>query len=94
MNKYVNIVRKKCDELLDDAKKSGKIEEVEQYEIIKKFLINDRCFLNVNRLVSINILQLLGYSEDEAYNLYEDLISYRNIKGDFIFCEIEGGKNK
>lgn len=95
MNNAIDIVRKRCNELLDYAVQSEKNGEFEQYQIIKNFLINDRCFLKVNRLTSINILQILGYSEEESYNLYEDLISYENIKGSFVFEEDKkGGKNK
>lgn len=93
MDSSIEMVRRKCQEKLRIAYEFQDSESINKYNIINTFLINDRCFLNIDRTSSISLLKLLDYSEEEAYMIYEDLISYENVKGEFVFEEdIKGGK--
>lgn len=93
MEKTIDIIRKRCDEKLKHALQNNNQEEINKYETINNFLINDRCFLNINRINSINILKMLDFSEEDCYFIYEDLISFENIINNFVFEEMsKGGK--
>ena len=64
--KRIDEVRARCINQLNKAIQSHDSTNMQKYDTVNTFLINDCCFLNVKRPVSINLLQSLGYTEEEV----------------------------
>ena len=79
--------------LLQEKKKSNlnTEEDIQKIDVLETFLINDRCFIHVNRLVAYEILNFLGVSEEKIDDVYDDLIAYENIKGEFEIVHSDEG---
>lgn len=82
--KAIDILRERCKSKMLEASKGNDNELIDMLDQIDTFLINDRCFLRINRISALYILELLGFSDEEADLMYDELISYENIKGDFV----------
>lgn len=76
--------------LVEQKKKSSSSEEdLKRIEAIESFLLDRRAFVKINRLVGLNILEYLGVPENDIDELYEELTSYDNIKGELELNVIE-----
>lgn len=68
----LDLLRKKADELLQN---SNNEKDNKKYEIIKKTLKNDDCFLNIDIEHAYAILRDLGINEESARDYYSSLIA-------------------
>ena len=68
----LNQLRKKADELLQS---SNNERDNKKYTIIKDFLKDDNCFLNIDIEHAFAILRDLGIDEEQISDYYSSLIS-------------------
>lgn len=52
----------------------------EKYQIIKEMLLEDKCFFMINSITALALLNDLGFSDEEALEMYEKLISPESYK--------------
>lgn len=86
-NKYIKLIKdqlelKKRKILLNPLLDSLEIDKI---NAIERALINDRCFLNMNQNVAFNILEYLGFSDEESIEIYNQLSDSSNFEGKFYF---------
>ena len=74
----LNLKREEC-KYINDPLISRKINAIE------KMLTNERCFFEIQRGVAMEILSFLGFTDEQATNLYDELTDINNFKGDFTF---------
>lgn len=86
-NKYIKLIKDQLElkkrkilsnPLLDSL-------EIDKINAIERALINDRCFLNMNQNVAFNILEYLGFSDEESIEIYNQLSDSSNFEGKFYF---------
>lgn len=52
----------------------------EKYLIIKEMLKDDKCFFSISSSTALAILCDLGFEDEEAQRVYEELVSVENYK--------------
>ena len=82
MNRYEEL-RNRCNELLNSAIEKNNADLINRLTTIKNFLTNNRGFFQINREVALNILMCLNYSVEEAFTIYDEIVSPENFKNTF-----------
>ncbi len=70
---FLNKLRTLADYYYDNSKD-------EKYHIIKEMLKDNACFFKISSSTALSILDDLGFSEKEALEMYEKLISPGSYK--------------
>lgn len=85
-NKF-ELKKKECSGVSDEI-------TLERIKFIEAILHNERCFFEMKKSIAIEILSFLGFSDDEAFELYEQLTDYEAFKGKFNFIPEGQAKEK
>lgn len=92
----LNIIRKRCDILLAAANNCGDKKRFDELKKIKKFLENDKCFMETDEFTVTYTLADLGYTLEQANDIYEyfnrvgilpGLLEYTDNEGNVIQIE-------
>lgn len=70
-------IRSRCDILLENAIANNDQQRIKQMQAINKFLRNDNCFVAMDKEFCLFLLMQLGYSEEQAIQIYD---AFNNVE--------------